>query len=389
MQYTTHTIRLNTGELFNFKRRFKKHQTSLLIELQQVKDGRQDQGKRHQLETILLILFGGMIAGYTTLEDCHLWAMVNKKWLFKQVDCKHGIPVATTLSRAIQVCDIETLIAAGNRWRQILHGKQEEETASIDGKTMRGVHGDGVIRHILSLFTHKGKQILGQEAVDDKENEIPAARRLFGKMDIAGLLIIADALHTQKDTIKEIRNNHAHYLLQVKDNQKELKEALAVYFNDAASKREYYSYQDNRRQRTITTEVAVSSDQEMLDYLSDDWQDIQLIVKVHRSGTRKDTQIDETTYYIASKKLTAEKTAAITRGHWGIENNLHWVKDVVFLEDRQTVRKNHAPQVMTFLRSLCISVFALFQFASVSRTIKNFQMNRSLHYAFLQQAAIV
>jgi len=102
------------------------------------------------------------------------------------------------------------------------------------------------------------------------------------------------------------------------------------------------------------------------------------------------TAVDETIYFITSKRdLTAKTAAKHLRDHWSIENNLHWQKDYTFLEDRQTLRSGNAPLVMTFLRSVCISLFAACSFASVTTTVANFQKNPSLHHTFFTSAHIL
>jgi predicted transposase YbfD/YdcC len=121
---------------------------------------------------------------------------------------------------------------------------------------------------------------------------------------------------------------------------------------------------------------------------------IQTIGILKRTGTRisKDgtaTVIKETIGFISSRILSAKQVAIRLRGHWCIENNLHWVKDVVFLEDKQTVRLGNAPQIMSFIRSMCISIFNICRLKSISDAIHNLEKNQSLHSRFLQMAAIV
>lgn len=391
-----HTIYLQDGSLFNFKRRFKNYRSSLIEVFSQVGDGRSKFGKQHPLPLILFILFGGMTSGYTTIKDCRLWFIHNKKWAQKFVIMPHGVPDERTLSRAIQKTDIDSLVAAFIRWNRIVYGASSL-AASFDGKTMRGVHGTGVIRHMLSLFTHTTHQILGQIGVSKKENEIPAFHRLLKQVpSVAGMLLLGDALHTQKETINAIIDKKADYLLFVKGNQEALMQHLSLFFTDVpfGVKLEHTTYHDNLRERNVTTTITISHDKTMCNYLATDWQNVVTIGKLHRTGTRKTAEgkivaIDEAYFLISSRHLTAEQVALHTRNHWQIENNLHWQKDWTFLEDKQTLRSGNAPQVMSFLRSMCISLFATFQFSSVSGTIKNFQMQKSLHHQFLSVASVV
>lgn len=391
-----HTIYLQDGSLFNFKRRFKNHSSSLIGVFSQVGDGRSRFGKQHPLPLILFILFGGITAGYTTIKDCRLWFIHSKKWTKKFVVMPHGIPDERTLSRAIQKTDMDSLVTAFTTWNTIVYGTTSL-AASFDGKTMRGVHGTGVIRHMLSLFTHTTHQILGQIGVSKKENEIPAFHRLLEQVpSVAGMLLLGDALHTQKETINAILDKKADYLLFAKGNQQQLMQNLHMFFTDVPFEAglERTTYHDDLRERNVTTTITISRDKPMCNYLASDWQNVVTIGKLHRKGTRKTAEskivaIDETYYLISSRNLTAAQIALHTRNHWQIENNLHWQKDWTFLEDKQTLRSGNAPQVMSFLRSMCISLFATFQFTSVSGAIKNFQMEKSLHRQFLSMARVV
>lgn len=333
MYYSTeHTIYLQDGTLFNFKRRFKRNCFRLIQAFSRVKDGRGKFGKRHPLPLVLIILFSGITAGYTTIKDCHLWALHNRKWLEGHYDLPHGIPSERTLSRAIQRADIDSLTQGYLDWETILYGFGEvfsSDIASFDGKTMRGVHGKEYVKHILSLFSHKTHQILGQIGVDQKTNEIPAFRTLLDKTQkqIYGMLLVGDALHTQKETIKKILERGADYLLFVKLNQGDVESELATFFNKLPFQAvtEKASYHDNERDRDVTTILEASCDAEMNQFLDStyDFQGIKTIAKIKREGQRKGEKgeiipVNETVYAICSRPLTAEKVAQIARDHWCI-----------------------------------------------------------------------
>jgi predicted transposase YbfD/YdcC len=391
LDYTQHTITLQDGSLFNFRRRFKKKQQSLVGFLEIVIDGRSRLGKRHPLSLILLILFCGICAGNTTIVDCWLWALHNKKWLAKYVYMPHGLPDERTIARAIAKTDIDSLIAAFLRFRTIIYGYIPEGTASFDGKTLNGVHGKTFIKHMLSLFTHKSHQIIGQIGVTQKENEIPAFHRLLRQISVAGMLLIGDALHTQKDTVTDILSHHADYLLFAKDNQEQLVNDLSIFFNDVpfGSKLDSATIHEDKRKRDVTTTIRISHDTQICEYIGTKWEQVKTIGEIHRVGVRvasdgKETVTDETVYCISSRFLSAVEVADHARGHWTIENNLHWEKDWLFLEDRQTLRIGNSPQVMSFLRSFCLSLFALWKFDSPTTATSNFAKNTTLHHTFLR-----
>lgn len=404
MNYSTnHTIYLQDGSLFNFRKRFKKHASTLIQAFSRVIDGRSKFGKRHPLPLILTILFGGITAGNSTVKDCHIWALHNMKWLQRILTTEllpHGIPDERTLSRAIRRLHIDSLVASYLDWSRLLYGLDPGLVASFDGKTLNGIHGKDRIKHILSLFSHTTHQILGQIGVTQKENEIPAFKRLLEEQQpfVYGMLLVGDALHTQKETIKQILASHADYLLFAKGNQELLETELQTFFNYLPFKSvtDQATDYDCQKGRDITIQITTSQDQEMSSYLANaqGWLNVVTVGKIERTGERqtkegKTTQVNETVYLISSKQLSAKQVIQVSRRHWCIENNLHWEKDYLFLEDRQTLRSGNAPQVMTFLRSMCLSLFKVHQLLSPTEAVSNFQKNTTLHHSFLRMSGII
>lgn len=396
MQYTNITFKLTDGSLFSLPRRFKRHKVTLLEKLSQVKDGRSRQGLRHPLENILIIIFYGILVGCTNLVEIVELARTEKTFFRRILEMPHGIPHPTTISYALQLCDIEDLIHVYVEWREIIYGVITEKVASFDGKTMNGVHGEGIIKHILSLLSHESLTPIAQVGVDQKENEIPAAHRLFEQTPsslLVGLTLIGDALHTQKATGEVITHHQAYYFLMVKDNQELLRQDIQYFFETHTTFQDTATSYQYGHGSTIKTTVVVSHDPDMLVYLSH-WKNISTVGKIHRVGERKQrgilTPIDEVVYFIASTPdLTAQTALRIVRGHWKIENNLHRTKDMLYLEDRQTLRLGIAPQVMTFMRSMAINLFTVLKFSSISKSTRTFKYNRKTYHDFMQWAAIV
>jgi predicted transposase YbfD/YdcC len=401
-----HTVYLQDGSLCNFKKRIWRNAKSLLSCFSGITDPRKKRGIRHELPFILFILFAGITSGSKTLKDCPLWALHNRKFLNKYYLLLHGLPDPTTISYLLRKIDPEEVVRAYTLFLHIL-GIELGDIVSLDGKTMRAVTGEESIRHILSLFSHLTHTVRGQIGVTQKENEIPAFRRLLENLNgqVTGFLFLADALHAQKETAKAILEALADYLLVIKGNQKDFYENILMAFTDQADLpgtnypspgKDTYTEEQISRKRNITTTVTASLDSKLCAYLIEQhgFVGIKTIGILKRSGTRisKDgtiTSIDETVCFASSKILPAKQIMRLLRGHWCIENNLHWVKDFVFLEDRQTLRKGNAPQIMSFLRSMCISIFNLLKFRSISDAIHNFEKSKTIHYQFFKMAAIV
>jgi predicted transposase YbfD/YdcC len=405
-----HTVYLQDGSLCNFRKRIWKQAKPLISCFEKITDPRKKRGIRHSHVLILFILFASITRGSTTLKDCHLWAIHNKKFLKRYFSLFHGIPDSTTISRLLSEINPEGLIKAYRLFLAIL-GISLGEIGSFDGKTMRGVTGKDSIRHILSLFSHLTHSVLSQIGVTNKENEIPAFRRLLTQIseqtDIKDFLFLADALHAQKDTAAAIIAKQADYLLVIKGNQKDFFNDIVLSFTPAKDlpgnnskqlqiKKDRYTLEENSRKRQITTNITTTSDSNLCNYLQAEhgFTDIKTVGVLERSGKRisKDgtiTLIKETVCFVSSRKLEAKQAALLLKNHWCIENNLHWVKDFVFLEDRQTLRSGNAPQIMSFLRSMVISLCNLIKFESLSTAIHNFDKDKPLHYQFLKMAAIV
>ena len=153
---------------------------------------------------------------------------------------------------------------------------------------MKGIHGKDVIRHMLSLFVHQAHQTLGQIGVTKKENEIPAAKRLFtqvGKRMLSGMLLIGDALHTQKETAQAIIAHEADYLFVVKENQKQLHKDLAFLFSETTCPRTAATEEEYGHHRYMQTQVTQITDKQVLEYFRN-WERLYCVGKVQRTGTR-------------------------------------------------------------------------------------------------------
>jgi predicted transposase YbfD/YdcC len=256
---------------------------------------------------------------------------------------------------------------------------------------------------MLSLFSHGSHLAIGQVGVESKESEIAALQKLLEQAArhdlIAGKLLLGDALHTQKSTVDLILTARADYLFVVKGNQPGLKATILreVAVVGKASTTDSFTMVTTDRKREITTTTITLDVADMSDAgaaLLKNWHGVRTIGVLHRTGTRvsKDgtvTQVDETIGFISSRVLSAEEVATHLHNHWCIENNLHWVKDEVYGEDKHTLRKGKAPQVMSFIRSMCITMCNALKVKSTSDVIHNLQKSTRLLEQFLRMGAMV
>jgi predicted transposase YbfD/YdcC len=225
---------------------------------------------------------------------------------------------------------------------------------AIDGKTVRGAkRKDGKAPHLVAALAHGIGAVLGQVAVDEKSNEIPAVRELLKAFtDLAGAVVTIDAMHTQHDTAQAILGRGADYVMTVKANMPTLYRQLRKLPWAAVPAFSAVSTDHGRRaRRSIKAALAPA-------WIGFDGA--AQVAQLRRTVTANGKKTVEVVYLITSDRDADPATlAAWVRGHWEIENRLHWVRDVTYQEDKSLVRTGNAPRVMASLRSLAISLLRL------------------------------
>ncbi len=232
---------------------------------------------------------------------------------------------------------------------------------AIDGKTVRGARNkQGKAPHLVAALAHGIGAVLGQVAVDAKSNEIPAARELLKAFaSLAGAVITIDALHTQSDTAQVITGRQADYMMTVKGNMPTLYKRLKKLPWAAVPAFSAVSTDHGRRARR-TIKVALVPAWIEFDGAAQ-------VAQLRRTVTRNGKKTVEVVYPITSDRNADPATlAAWVRGHWEIENRLHWVRDVTYQEDKSLVRTGNAPRVMASLRGLAISLLRIDGHANIA-----------------------
>src|ERR1700756_1442084 len=232
---------------------------------------------------------------------------------------------------------------------------------AIDGKTVRGARSKaGKAPHLVAALAHGIGAVLGQVAVDEKSNEIPAVRELLTAFtDLAGAVFTIDAMHTQHDTAQAILGRGADYVMTVKGNMPTLYRQLKKLPWAAVPAVSAVSTDHGRRaRRTIKAVLAPA------------WTEFDgaaQVAQLRRTVTKNGKKTVEVVYLITSDRNADPATlAAWARSHWHIENKLHWVRDVTYQEDKSLVRTGNAPRVMATLRSLAISILRLDGHANIA-----------------------
>lgn len=320
-------------------------------------DPRKARGVRHGLATVLTITQCAVLAGAKTLLAVHEWAAEADREALSQhgIDPHAVLPSESTIRRTLALVDAAAFDRAIAAWMAIKVGDLGgRRVVAIDGKTMRGARREQSAPHLVTALDHGTGAVLGQVAVAAKSNEIPALRDLLDTMEVTGAVITADAMHCQRETARHITSAGGHYVLTVKANQRVLRDQLKAlpWTNVPATSSVTVSH--GRRVRRTIKAIDVPA-----------WVDFPgaaQIVQVRRTRIIKGRRHIEVVYVICSLPMTDAPPATVAawiQGHWCIENKLHWVRDVVFDEDRHQLRTGRGPQVMATLRNTAISLIRL------------------------------
>lgn len=319
---------------------------------------------RHDLVEILVIAIAGIASGAENFEDVFDWATTKEAWLRRFLVLKHGIPSADTLNRVFRLLDPGQFEAAYQGWVGGIVGAVEGLVA-IDGKTVRG-SADGLRGgiHLVSAYATRHGLSLGQVKVADKTNEITAIPCLLSVLDIEGCLVSIDAMGCQKEIARQIViDNKADYLLAVKGNQPSLHLAVASAFAPAQTDALQAAGQgqsaiDLGHGRLVHRQCWVADNDGRVDVA--EWPGCRTLGLV-KTTRIEDGKMGDTEYrhYISSRSLTVTELAEAVRGHWGVENGLHWHLDVTFGEDARTVKKDHGPENVSLINKIVLALLKL------------------------------
>lgn len=349
-------------------------QTSLMELLEGIHDPRGDRGKRHPLSALLALAVVAMLSGMTSYQAICEYGRERGDFLYLLgFTRKRGLCKATysRVFRKIDVADFEARVA---QWIRSRLGPDDANHLALDGKSARGSRdGEMPAVHLVSAYAPDVKAVLGQLRVDVKTNEHKAALELLGVLPIKGKIVSGDAIFTQRDVCAEVIEQGGDYVLPVKDNQPTLRADIEAAFAEPepglsprqamrrAGEIERASEVDKGHGRIETRTIEVTT--ALAGYLGLDWSGIKRVYRPTRVRKFKGKVEIEVVYGITSltrDQADAAKLLKLTRGHWGIENGLHWVRDVTLGEDASRIRKGSATQVMACLRNLLVFLFHRF-----------------------------
>ena len=332
-----------------------------------------DSNKRHKLIDIITIALCAVICGADTWEDIEEFGDTKKEWFERFLELPHGIPGHDTFARVFASMNPKEFQQAFLRWVEAVQTVTKRIVA-IDGKTLRRSHEKNKSPiHLVSAWALENKMVLGQMKTREKSNEITAIPELLSVLELGGCIVTIDAMGCQKEIVKTIIGKGADYVLGLKGNQGTLHDDVKLYFEDCLAsgfkdiEYDYHETIDGDHGRIETRRYWTTSD---IDWLPDRalWKNLSSIVMVQRERYVNGTTSMEASYYVTSLKSDAEHIARAVRGHWGIENSLHWVLDIAFREDECRIRKDNAPANFAIIRHMALNL--LRKETSLRRSIK-------------------
>ena len=335
---------------------------SLLEHFSALEDPRQSWKVVYPLPEVLLLVLCATLGGAEDFVEVVRWGRVKLAFLRRFLPFARGVPSHDTLCDVISALDPELFKAAFTSWVEELR-EAEPDIVAIDGKTSRRSHDRAKGRsplHLVSAWASRQRLVLGQQATAEKSNEITAIPLLLERLALTGALVTIDAMGATPKIAQAVLTRGADYLLALKSNQGHLFEEAELYFADAVGLDQFETVDGDHgrietRRHVVSTEVA---------WLRADraapgeprFPGLRAIARVEAEVEAGGRTTLARRYYLCSAALDARTFARAVRAHWGIENRLHWVLDVVFHDDLARLRTGHGPENMAVVKHMALNL---------------------------------
>lgn len=351
-----------------------------------IEDPRQDWKVKHKLSEILFIALCTLLSNGVDFEDMVSFTKERYEWLKKFIDLRNGIPSHDTFNRVFQLIEPTQLMKILQEDGSGIIKDLKEKHISFDGKKARGhaPKSKGVNGlYIVSAWVNENQICIGQQKVDDKSNEITAIPQLLDSIDIQGSTITIDAIGTQENIVEKIQSENADYILALKQNQKTLYQQVddeLIWTQVPALVID--TTEDKKHGRKEVRKCKVISAQGFLEKsFIDKWKGLKSLVRIDYERTENGTVSSNTRYYISSKLGNAKYFNQAIRGHWSIENQLHWHLDVTFDEDKNRSRIGHSQVNLNIMRKTALTRIKK---SNEKLSLKKRRFKASLNQAYLE-----
>jgi predicted transposase YbfD/YdcC len=341
-------------------------------------DPRVERTKRHLLIDVVVIGICAVICGSDTWTEMEEYGKAKYQWFKGFLELPNDIPSHDTFGRVFSRLSPEEFRECFLSWINAVNEITGGQVVAIDGKTLRRSFdkaSDKAAIHMVSAWAEANRLVLGQVKVDDKSNEITAIPKLLNMLELSGCIVTIDAMGCQKGIAKLIIDKEADYILALKGNHGNLYEDVKFFFEDALKngfgefKYQYHETIDNDHGRIEIRRYWAISDISWL-YEKEQWKGLKSIGMVESERIIGKETTTEKRYYISSLNGDAKQFAYGVRGHWGIENSVHWILDVAFREDESRIRKGNGAENFALLRHIALNLLKQEKSSKVGVKIK-------------------
>ena len=347
---------------------------SILECFEELEDPRSHVNRKHLLGDLIVIAICAVVAGADGPKAIGVWAVSNSEWLKTHLELPHGIPSHDTIGRLLVMLKPAAFQTCFQNWIRALRmddesraddtGAKKQEVIAIDGKALRRSHdrkNDLGVLFLVSAWSVERGLSLGQLATEEKSNEITAIPELINNIDVRGAIVTIDAAGCQKTIAAKIIDGGGDYVLALKGNQGNLHKAAEEWITK--------QMENDFANVTVRTHQQTVKGHGRLDRLTYyqfkvpeslpgrlNWKKFRSIGVAIRASEAGGKVTRECRYFISSLGLGVQRFAAAVRGHWAIENTLHWCLDVTFREDESRLRDRHAADNVSWLKRFAISL---------------------------------
>ena len=354
-----------------------------------LEDPRDTRGKKYKLIDIIIMTIYGLLCGLKDFVNIADFMKLKEDYFTKLLKLENGTPSHDCLSDVFAAIDSKKFMEVFIEWTKDIIKNKTGKNISIDGKAVKSATdkiNNGNIPYIVSAFIGEIGLSIGQVKVDDKSNEITAIPDLLDLLDIEGATITIDAIGTQEEIVNKIVNKKGHYVLPVKDNQKELRKQIKSQFE---SYNNLYGNSEIFHKKTIEKDHGRTEEREYflcydISKIKDKekWKTVKSIAYTRVSRTYNDETVITDNYYIIDYKISIEKLIETIRDHWNIECGLHWKLDVILDEDHSRNREKNSINNLSIMRKI------IFNLASLDNSFGKVPLQRKLTRYMLDFANI-
>jgi predicted transposase YbfD/YdcC len=371
---------------------------SLIEHFKNLPDPRVDRTKDHELIDILVIAVCCLLCDGESFNDMEDFGKAKQEWFKTFLSLPHGIPSHDTFNRLFAALDPKEFLECFLRWTQSLRQAVAQEIVALDGKALRrALNKNEAPKYVVSAWAESNGLVLGQLKVQDKSNEITAVPELLRVLELAGCIVTVDAMGCQKKIAKEIIEADADYVLALKGNQETVHEEVKSFLDDLLVRSQQKRPKGavlGRAEQSLQRYQTVEKDHGRMEsrtyYQSDylewfaergKWEGLRSVGLVEARREIDGKLSTERRYYLSSLKADVQSFARAVRGHWGVENKLHWTLDVCFGEDQSRARQGYAAENLATLRRLALNL--LKREKTKKRGIRGKMLNASWDHAYL------